>query len=45
MSVEECEGGEGREGVMTQDAVIQNDIVKELMSVEGQVNANLRMKK
>ena len=43
------EGGDGEEGesgeegvVMSYDAVIENDVVKELMSVEGQVNANLR---
>lgn len=37
--------GEEGEGAMIQDAVIENDLVKELMSVEGQVNANLRGKK
>ena len=34
------------EGIMMiHDAVIENDIVKELMSVEGKVNANLRGKR
>lgn len=39
------DNSQSEEGVMTQDAVIENDFVKELMSVEGQVNANLRGKK
>ena len=40
-------GGGGGEGVMmvTQDTVMENDVVKELMSVEGRVNANLRGRK
>jgi F-box/leucine-rich repeat protein 5 len=39
-------GGGGEEEVMAiHDAVIENDAVKELMSVEGNVNANLRGKK
>ena len=40
-------GGEGEEGeraMMIHDAVTENDVVKELMSVEGKVNANLRGK-
>lgn len=39
------DNSQSEEEVMTQDAVIENDFVKELMSVEGQVNANLRGKK
>ena len=40
-------GGEGgeEEVMAVHDAVIENDAVKELMSVEGKVNANLRGKK
>ena len=38
------EGGE-EEGRLSQDAVLENDVLKELMSVEGRVNANLRGRK
>ena len=35
----------GEEVTAVHDAVLENDAVKELMSVEGSVNANLRGKK
>ena len=49
MSVGGCgcggDGGSGEDVMRIQDEVMENDVVKELMSVEGQVNANLRGKR